>query len=458
MSKNDLRFYIKTFGCQMNRADTDVLCAVFADAGMTPAASPDEADLVHIHTCCVRQKAEDKFYSYLGEMRHLKERKPSFILGVGGCIPERTEINRSHPFIDYIIGARNPIDYTDIINSALIRFNLCSSVVQSVNSQFAIRNSQFITVIRGCANYCSYCIVPYVRGGEMSRTPQEIYDEAAALTGNGCREVTLLGQNILAYGEDSEPRRSLIDVIERIHEIEGLRRIRFVTSHPKWVSEDFLARLKNYPKVCEHFHVPCQAGDDEILRRMNRRYTAQEYENTICMIRSHFPDCSITADVIVGFPGETDEQFQNTLRLLERLRVDSAYTFKYSVRTGTAAARMPDSVPLHVKKDRLRILNELQDCISLEINKTLIGTVQEVMVESSDPRPKTSIAPALRTPHSALRTHNYLGRTRTNKVTDFASNRSLTSGEIVHVIVKSATPHALVGEIAEENQRRVSAF
>lgn len=425
-------FFIKVFGCQMNRYDADVLSELFSRFGMKQADSPDEAKLVHIHTCCVRQKAEDKFFSFLGEMRLKKKKDPSLVIGVGGCIPERTPLLEKYPFIDYVIGAGEPGAYGEQIER--IVGERIAGLVVAASAMAESHVTRFCTVIRGCSNYCSYCVVPYVRGGEASRPPEEIAAEVERMVGDGAREIILLGQNVLAYGDDLEPGKDLIDVVRLIHPIERLLRIRFVTSHPRWVREIFLQGLKEYPKVCEHFHVPCQAGDDEILRRMNRGYTAAEYEETVAMIRRYFPGASITADVIVGFPGETDEQFRRTLELLERVRADSVYSFKYSTRSGTAAARYEDEVepvPLEVKKDRLRILNELQEAISREINDELVGTKVEVLIDEVVEGDE----------------NRYRGRTRTNRIVDFTSESPLSLGELTDVSVSKATPHALVGKM-----------
>ncbi|MEW5944766.1 MAG: tRNA (N6-isopentenyl adenosine(37)-C2)-methylthiotransferase MiaB [bacterium] len=420
-------FFIKTFGCQMNRCDADLLARFFSAGGLAPADSPENSDLVHVHTCCVRQKAEDKFFSLLGGIRRLKTKKPSLIVGVGGCIPEKRDLAGDFPFLDYVIGAGEISRYADTLNEALHRlaphgFNVEPRTPSPV--------SRFIAVLRGCSNPCSYCVVPSVRGPEKSRTPEEVEAEAREMARAGCREITILGQNVLAYGEDLAPRRTLLDVIAALHDLPGIERLRFITSHPRWVTESFLRELKNFPKVCEHFHVPCQSGDDEILRLMNRGYSSRDYERVVSAIREHFPPSSITADVIVGFPGETDRRFRNTLALIQSVSPDSVYSFKYSPRPGTPAAALADSVPAGVKNERLRLLNELQNAISRRINDSLVGASLDVLVEET-------VDPAAR---------RYRGRTRTNKIADFRAAAPLEPGEIATVRVLRATPHALIGE------------
>ncbi len=413
----------------MNRDDSSEMGRLLRGLGLRPAESDADADLVHINTCCVRQKAEDKFFSFLGVQRIRKEKHGRPIIGVGGCIPEKEDLRAGRQFVDYVVGAKHPQVYMAEL-AALIQSEFPGlDVPESMGPEATA--SAYQTVIRGCTNFCAYCVVPYVRGPEISEDPFKMRDEIAAKVEAGAREITLLGQNVLAYGYDLKPRRTLLDVIELIHDLPQLRRIRFVTSHPAWVKEEFVAGIAGMEKVCEHFHVPFQSGDDDVLERMHRGYTAAEYMEMIDMIREYYPGAGITADAIVGFPGETRANFDNTLKLIDRVRVDNIYSFKYSPRP-LSESRDHDDVPDAEKKKRLAELNELEDGISRGINESLIGTDVEVMIES----------------RSNSGGGRYYGRTRTSKLTDLACTRELRAGDTVTVRVTGATPHGIQGEVA----------
>jgi len=429
--KKSVKFFIKTFGCQMNVDDSEETARLLRGLGMTEAAREDEADLIHVNTCSVRRKAEDKFFSYLGRQRERKLERP-LVLGVSGCIPERTDLKARLPFVDYVTGSRRPADYLPELAGVL--HEKFPGLNGAPAPEGPISPFAYHTVIRGCSNFCAYCVVPHVRGPEASLPPEEIFEGVRAKAAGGAKEITLLGQNVLAYGYDLEPKKHLLDIIRMIHELPGLVWIRFVTSHPAWVREEFLEGIAALPKVCGHFHVPFQSGDDEVLRRMNRGYTSAEYVATVEMIRTYYPKAGITADAIVGFPGETEAQFENTLRLVEEIRIDSIYSFKYSTREGTAAADGPDDVPEEEKKRRLAALNELQDGVSRGINEALIGKTLEVMVDGVR--------------EAGAR---FQGRTRTNKMTDFTAAAEFKAGDVVSVKITGATPHGLQG-MAEYQQ------
>lgn len=410
----------------MNVDDSNELARLLRGLGLVETNDIDEADVVHINTCSVRRKAEDKFFSFLGTQRIRKQSKPALVIGAGGCTAELRDLRAGHAELDYVIGARDPNEYFQNVERIL-----ASKFPElPIGDTAAARRSAsvFQTVMRGCSNYCSYCVVPYARGHEESLPPEEIARRARIKAGEGAREITLLGQNILAYGEDLRPKKSLLDVFGAVHDLEGLIRLRFVTSHPRWVKEEFLRALSDFPKVCEQFHVPFQSGDDEILKRMNRGYTSSEYRDKIGMIRECVPGAAVSADSIVGFPGETEEQFENTMRLVEEVRPDQLYAFKYSAREGTRAAGWEDGVPREIKEQRLGRLLDLHEKISREINESLIGKTQEVMVNEE------------------VEAGRYRGRTRTNKITDFRTGWKLKAGDVVTVRITGATPHALRGE------------
>ncbi len=423
------KFFIKTFGCQMNMDDSASLARMLRSMGMAEAATAEEASLVHVNTCSVRRKAEEKMLSFIGVLRNRKKTSGSpVIFGVGGCSAELADIRAEIRDADYVIGAGRPQDYEEIIREAVVE-NFPG--LTAGTAPFAAGPaSAFQTVVRGCSNFCSYCVVPYARGPESSLTPARVRAEAAIKAEEGAREIVLLGQNVLAYGLDLSPKVSLLDAIAAVHDLPGVTRIRFVTSHPKWVTEEFLRGLSALPKACGHFHAPFQSGDDEILRRMRRGYDAAYYLEMIEMIRSHSPGCGISADAIVGYPGETEEQFERTLELAARARVDQLYAFKYSPRPGTAAAGQADDVPLEAKKSRLARLLDLQENISREINESLVGGIAETMVFES------------------LGGERRRGRTRENRIVDFSKPDGVCAepGDELLVRIAGASPHALKGE------------
>ncbi len=426
-----LKFFIKTFGCQMNMDDSVEMARLLRGFGLEETHDIEAADLIHINTCSVRQKAEEKFFSFLGLQKIRKQKKKDIVIGVGGCTAELVDLRAGRPEIDYVIGSLHPAEYSDIIARAIEpRFPGFTAARGAPHpAQFAGAVSSFQTVIRGCTNCCTYCVVPRARGPEKSVPPETVAREAETRIAEGAREIILLGQDVLAYGEDLEPRRHLLDALRAVHGLGGLKRLRFVTSHPRRVDDAFLRGLADLPKVCDHFHIPFQSGDDAILRRMNRGYTGAEYRSKIELIRKYFPGAGITADVIVGFPGETEARFENTMKLIEEIRPDQLYAFKYSTRAGTPAAEWEDDVPRKTKEERLARLLELEDGISRAVNRSLIGAEKEVMV------------------YQRVQSGRFRGRTRTNKITDFKSGRELDLGEVIMVRITGATPHALQGEM-----------
>ena len=435
-TQNKPTYFVKVFGCQMNKFDASEFERFFLENGLAPAAEPAQADVVHVLTCCVRQKAEDKFFSLLGALRNLKKKGTLKVIGVSGCIPELRDLSTSHDFVDYVIGSGAPDKYFDEIHKALSS-NLGVPLVPDPDAPpvFPRSNiSEFVTVMRGCTNYCTYCVVPAVRGPEQSRPVTEILADARRRLQMGAREIILLGQNALAYGADLKRPASLLDALAAIHDQPGLRRLRFVTSHPRWINEELLLGLSFLPRVCEFFHIPFQSGDNQILKRMNRKYTAEEYIEKIALIRRIFPTAGISADVIVGFPGETDAHFQNTVAIMKRVVVNQAYMFKYSPRPGTPAERMQDDVPREVKEERLAVLIDLQREISLRLNRAQIESTMEVMVDALD----------------ATDPNRYKGRTRCNRIADFTSAKKLKPGDVANVTITTATPHALVGTVAQK--------
>ncbi|MEW6380789.1 MAG: tRNA (N6-isopentenyl adenosine(37)-C2)-methylthiotransferase MiaB [bacterium] len=419
-----MKAYIKTFGCQMNEHDSERMRGLLLKMGYTMASDEEEADFILINTCSIREKAEQKAFSHLGRLKLIKSRRPDLRIGICGCIAQRegSRIIRRAPHVDLIFGTKNIHRLPQLIEKMLAtRFRVVEiSDDRERWQQFGCeierdnRVSAWVTIMQGCNNYCTYCVVPYVRGGEWSRPAEDILAEITGLAARGYKEVTLLGHNVNSYGwrgagqEFDFPR--LIRAIDRI---PGIERIRFTTSHPKDFSERLIEALADCPKVCEHIHLPFQSGSDKILKSMNRKYTVAEYLDKVNLLRARIPKAGITSDVIVGFPGEEEEDFQQTLHLIESVQFEGLFTFLYSRRPQTAAGNFPRQIPNNIKQKRFEILLEIQNRISSERNESLVGTQQEVLVEEGiTARDSQSGEEGL------LR-----GRTRMNKIVEFTGRR-----------------------------------
>ena len=388
-----MHYFIITHGCQMNEADSDLMAELLRRAGWQEAACQDDADLIILNTCSVRERPEHKVYSTLGELRPWKQSNPDALLAVAGCMAQRAgeEIRRRAPLVDIIMGTRWFHHVDQLVSRAragerpIIALDLdedpsaarCGAA--ETDSPAPLR--AFVPIIRGCTNFCTYCIVPHVRGPEASRPLAEIVREVTSLAARGAREVTLLGQNVLAYGRDLSDGATFPQLLHQLNQIEDLWRIRFTTSHPRDVTEDLIDAMAALPKVCEHTHLPIQAGSDKLLREMNRGYTTDRYLELVGALRSRIPGLALTTDMMVGFPGETADEFEQSLRLYERIRFDSAFMFAYSPRPGTAAAARDDGVPRAIKLERLGRLIEIQNRISIERNEEGVGEEVEVLVD-----------------------------------------------------------------------------
>jgi tRNA-2-methylthio-N6-dimethylallyladenosine synthase len=409
MAGSPPRFHIITYGCQMNVRDSEAMAGLLAGMGYEPTDDPAGADVILVNTCTIREGADDKAYGRLGELRALKRHRPGLILGVAGCLvqKDRDQVLARVPWLDLVFGVHNIHRLPELLSQAR---DGCMPVYEvwdrserdrPLPAPPALRSGSiraFVNIIHGCNKFCTFCIVPYVRGRERSVPPEAVVAEVRDLAAQGYREVTLLGQNVDSYGHDLSPRRDLADLLARVHEVPGIERIRFTTSHPRDMTPRLVQTVAALPKACEHIHLPVQAGDDGILRRMHRAYTVAQYRATVEAIRAAMPGAGVTTDIIVGFPGETDEAFEGTLRLVEDVRFDAVNTAVYSPREGTPAAGYPDQVPEDVKRRRLATLNQTGERIASEINRRLVGTRQEVLVEQAGTR------------------GGVLGRTRTNKV------------------------------------------
>jgi tRNA-2-methylthio-N6-dimethylallyladenosine synthase len=340
-------YKILTFGCQMNEHDTEKMSGLLCSEGFRQAETLEEADLVLINTCSIREKAEQKFYSELGKLRELKKENPALMIAVSGCIAQQegAKILKKAPFVDLVFGNQNLKDLPGLITQRENGIRLASTAFADGYEHSALPVSRvdgvsaFVNIMYGCDNFCSYCVVPYVRGRERSRKAEDIIDEIRGLVGKGCREVTLLGQNVNSYGKglpDSDSC-SFPELLEKVNGIDGLLRVRFVTSHPKDLSDELVEKMASLPKVCENIHLPLQSASDSVLKAMNRKYTFASYMEKLGKLRAAMPDISLSTDIIVGFPGETDEEYQLTYKALEDIGYDSIFSFKYSKRPNTAA-------------------------------------------------------------------------------------------------------------------------
>ncbi len=389
---------IQTFGCQMNARDSEKLLGILSQAGFQET-DREEADFVLYNTCTVRDNANQKVYGHLGYLRNLKRRNPDMLIALCGCMmQEKTAVDRikkSYPFVDIIFGTHNIFKLAELIckrtgcpsgrrEMVVDVWDSTEAIVEELPTERKFPFKSGVNIMFGCNNFCSYCIVPYVRGRERSREPEDILAEIRRLVQDGVVEVMLLGQNVNSYGKNLAHPITFAQLLRRVNEIEGLERIRFMTSHPKDLSPELIEAMKDCDKVCRHLHLPLQSGSSRILGVMNRRYTKERYLELVEEIREAMPDISLTTDIIVGFPGETEEDFEETLDVVRRVRYDSAFTFLYSKRTGTPAAAMENQVPEDVAKERFdRLLKEVQG-IAGEVCGRDTGTVQKVLVECPD--------------------------------------------------------------------------
>lgn len=387
-----LTFCVTTFGCQMNARDSEKLRGILLEIGYIEA-SEDIADFVIYNTCTVRENANTRVYGRLGQLKPRKKKNPNMMIGLCGCMMQEPEVleklKKSYGFIDIIFGTHNIFKFAELIVTRLESQRMIidiwkdtDQIVEDLPNERKYFFKSGINIMFGCNNFCSYCIVPYVRGRERSREPQAIIREIERLVADGVVEVMLLGQNVNSYGKNLEQPITFAQLLQEIEKIDGLERIRFMTSHPKDLSDELIEVMGNSKKICKHLHLPVQSGSTRILQKMNRRYTKEQYLELVDKIRKAVPDISLTTDIIVGFPGETEEDFQETLDIVRKVRYDSAFTFIYSKRTGTPAAVMEDQIPEDVIKDRFdRLLNEVQT-IASEVCAVHEGTTQQVLVES----------------------------------------------------------------------------
>lgn len=455
--------FIRTFGCQMNFRDSEFVAGILFENGFGKAVSPEKADVVLFNSCSVRKHAEDRLFSNIADLKDLKKKKPGMVIGLMGCTAQnyKEKILEKAPLVDFVCGPGNETDIPRILKD-IIKNHCPIIATNKVNEKRPelfpeYRDSPFKTYVsigEGCNNFCSYCIVPYVRGRERSRAAKDIVREVKDLAGRGFKEVTLLGQNVnsyrgLAYSVEriaysksknlnairyplNAKKSDFIRLLEELNKIDGIERIRFMTSHPKDASADLFRAMRDLEKVCEHLHLPAQSGSNKILKLMNRGYTSKRYVKLFEEYRKIVPGGSMTTDIMVGFPSETDKDFNDTKRLMEKARFDGAFIFKYSPRPPAKSVRREDDVPEEVKQKRLKTLLDIQCAISLKKNLLMKNRVAQILVDGYNSKTPLLLA----------------GRTRTNKVTIFEGGRGLI-GRFVNVRIESVSPHALKGRIVE---------
>ncbi len=440
------KVFIQTFGCQMNEYDTEKMYEMLAHEDYLPAESSDEADLIILNTCSVRDKAEQKVYSRLGRLRQLKKKKPGLKIGVGGCVAQQEgeAILRRAGNVDLVFGTDNLFDLPRMLRETGDGKRLVSTERMAPKQKvrdfipeevFQNRHSAGIkahlAITKGCNNFCSFCIVPATRGQEVSRNPQNILTEARKLVDGGVREICLLGQNVNSYKAGGV---GFVELLRRLDGLNGLERVRFTSPHPKDFNEELADAMRELETVCEQLHLPLQSGSNRVLKRMRRWYTLETYMEKVSMLRKRIPDAALSTDLIVGFPGETVEEFHMTLDALREIRYDLVYSFKYSVRPGTRAAEYTEQLPDVVKAERLKALLDVQESILREKQREMIGGMQEVLVEGTHPREQQNIT----------------GRTRGNHpvvVTDY----SATKGALLPVRISGYRTYSLEAEAVLQN-------
>jgi tRNA-2-methylthio-N6-dimethylallyladenosine synthase len=435
------KIYIKTFGCQMNVADSEQMALLLAE-DFVPTDRVEEADLYLINTCAIRRKAEEKVRSLLGSLQVLKQRHPRMLLGVGGCVAQQEgeRLLAAAPHLDLVFGTHGIYRLPEMVRQAargerVVDIELTREFPAQPRRHWvpgAVKT--LVTIMQGCDNFCTFCVVPYVRGREHSRPPREILAEVADFLAAGGKEVTLLGQNVNSYGRGLPEGVAFPELLRRIDTLPGLARLRFATSHPRDLSEELTAAFGELPSLCEHLHLPVQSGSDRILKAMNRGYTRREYLQKVAELRRICPEISLSTDIIVGFPGETEADFEQTLELVAEAAYDQAFSFKYSPRPQTRAAALPDRVPGEVQAERLTRLQNLLNALTLNAHQRLLGQVAEVMVEGTSKRSPEELS----------------GRLRTNQVVNFSGPRELL-GRLVMVKLTEAHPHSLKGTRVEES-------
>ena len=435
-------YFLKTYGCQMNEHDSENIQAMLEEMGFKEAEDYEQADLILLNTCSIRENAHNKAFGMLGRLKHLKQEKPDIIIGLCGCMAQEEgviqEILTRYPQVNFVFGTHNlhrlPIvlkKYMDTNHQEIEVFSKEGNLIEGMPVKRMSPYKAYVNIIYGCDNFCTYCIVPYTRGKQRSRRKEDILQEVEELVKEGYQEVTLLGQNVNAYGKDLEENYGMEDLLEDVAKT-NIPRIRFMTSHPWDFTDKMIEVIAKYPNIMKSIHLPVQSGSSRILRKMGRRYTKESYLELFDKINETVPNVSISTDIIVGFPGEEEEDFQETLDLVRHCKFDNAFTFIYSPRENTPASRLTDNTPLEVKEKRLQELNQLVNQYFLENNQKKVGSIEKVLVEGKNENGKTDL----------------YGYTETNKLINF-NGSSDTIGKIIDVKVTDAKTWSLDGEICE---------
>ncbi|MDD6793956.1 MAG: tRNA (N6-isopentenyl adenosine(37)-C2)-methylthiotransferase MiaB [Clostridiaceae bacterium] len=436
-------FFIDTYGCQMNEEDSEKISGMLKRIGYTKTDVKEEASIIIFNTCCVRENAENKVYGNLGNLKKLKKKNKDLIIAICGCMMQQKgmpeKILSTFPFVDIIFGTHNAHKFPEYLNRVKTEgvqikeiFDKESEIVEGIPVDRESDVKAFVTIMYGCNNFCSYCIVPYVRGRERSRKPEDIINEIKNLVAKGYKEVTLLGQNVNSYGKGLDEEINFAGLIRLVNEIEGLERIRFMSSHPKDLTDDVIMAVKECEKACEQIHLPVQSGSDTLLKQMNRHYDREKYLSIIRKIKKEMPECGITTDIIIGFPGETEEDVQDTIDLVKEVGYDSAFTFIYSRRNHTPADKMENQIPEETKHERFNRVVEAVNESVIRNNKRYEGRVVEVLVEGPSK-------------HDAGK---LMGRTREGRLVNFVGSED-TIGKLVNVKINRAQPFSLLGEVVE---------
>lgn len=438
----DMYYHIITYGCQMNEHDSEKIAGMLEDMGYEATEDHTRADIIIFNTCLIRENAELKVYGKIGALKGLKEENPELIIAVGGCMMQQegpvNELYKKYPQVDIIFGTHNLHQFPTLItqikqgNDRIIEvWDEDAGLIPDLPSRRKNDYQAYLTIIQGCDNYCSYCIVPHVRGSERSRPLEAVVAEAQKLAADGVIDITLLGQNVNSYGLDLEADYDFPDLLERLAQIEGLKRIKYMTSHPKDLSPRLVEVCAAHDNISNHFHLPVQSGSDKILKAMNRKYDRTRYLNIIETIRKKIPEAAISTDIIVGFPGETEQDFQDTLDLVKEVRFDMAFTFAYSAREGTPAARLEEQIDQEIKSRRLQKLMDLQNQISYEVNQKMIGKTVSILVEGESKKDP----------------EHYSARSHDNKLVIIPAVEDALIGKIIQAEITEAGSWTLYGTI-----------
>lgn len=442
-SDKNKKYIIITYGCQMNEHDSEILSGMLENMGFIATDNKEDANLIIYNTCCVRKNAELKVYGNLGALKNLKQKRDNLIIAVCGCMMQQPqtvkEIKNKYKHVDLIFGTHNLFRFPELLAKSMETENMLievwdreGDVIEGLPANRKYKLKAFINIMYGCNNFCTYCIVPYTRGRERSREMKIIIKEATKLANDGTKEIMLLGQNVNSYGKTLNRDIDFADLLRELNKISGIERIRFMTSHPKDLSDKLIDAMAECDKICEHLHLPFQSGSNRILKIMNRRYTKEGYLLLVKKLKDKVPNIRLTTDIIVGFPGETEEDFQDTLDIVEKVRYDSAFTFLYSIREGTPAAEMENQIDHKTKQNRFNRLLEKVNKISAEINQNYLDKIVEVLVEGP----------------SKTNPNRLMGRTRGNKLVNFDGPKDLI-GKLVQVQIVEAKTFSLNGKIAK---------